>query len=248
MKNARRKITVQLVSLLDLMLVVLFLLFMELSERTQQEEARASQAIEQTEKERNELKVERIEVAQERREAEMIAETAFDQRDLVGKLAAELFNLPDDAVSKLLQQRFPNDPLDEAEVAAMQQEFRKLRGRRGQELVKHLLTFHELRKRADVWELWVSESGVTTLKASDDETSFRAETPREFAAKLFERYRLLAQPKNLVLIVLSYGDVKAATYEAALNGLPLAIDRLQADAAGRTRFEYAVLGYDPKMK
>ena len=248
MKTPRRKITVQLVALLDLMLVVLFLQFMELSERTQMEEARASQAVELTERERDTLKAERIEVAQERREAEMIAETAFDQRDLVGKLAAELFNLPDEAVSKLLQQRFPDDPLDEAEVAAMQQEFRKLRGRRGQELIKHLLTFHELRKRADVWELSVSETGLTTLKAAGDEVSFRSETPREFAAKLFEKYRLMAQPKNLVLIVLSYGDVKAATYEAALTGLPLAIDHLQADAAGRTRFEYAVLGYDPRAK
>ncbi|HLQ43911.1 MAG TPA: hypothetical protein VK137_04215, partial [Planctomycetaceae bacterium] len=171
-----------------------------------------------------------------------------DQRDLVGQLAAELFNLPEATIEKLLRQRFPDDPPDADEIAAMQQEFRKLKGRRGQEVIKHLLTFHEIRKRCDVWELYVSESGITSLKAGDEEGSFRAETPQTFAARLFERYRTLPQPKSLVVVVLSYGDVRASTYEAALTGLPIVIERMQADAAGRTRFEYAVLGYDPQRK
>jgi len=213
--------------LLDLMLVVLFLQFMELAEKS---------------------RAERSAVAEQRQEAELIVERAFDQRDLVGQLAAELFNLPDATIEKLLRQRFPDDPPDADEIAAMQQEFRKLKGRRGQEVIKHLLTFHEIRKRCDVWELYVSESGITSLKAGDEEGSFRAETPQTFAARLFERYRTLPQPKSLVVVVLSYGDVRASTYEAALTGLPIVIERMQADAAGRTRFEYAVLGYDPQRK
>jgi hypothetical protein len=63
---------------------------------------------------------------------------------------------------------------------------------------------------------------------------------------MFERYRTLPQPKSLVIVVLSYGNVRAAAYEAALTGLPTVIEKMQADAAGRTRFEYAVLGYDPQ--
>ena len=227
MSLTRRKITIQLVPLLDLMLVVLFLQFMELEEKS---------------------RAERSAVAEQRQEAELIVERAFDQRDLVGQLAAELFNLPEATIEKLLRQRFPDDPPDADEIAAMQQEFRKLKGRRGQEVIKHLLTFHEIRKRCDVWELYVSESGITSLKAGDEEGSFRAETPQTFAARLFERYRTLPQPKSLVVVVLSYGDVRASTYEAALTGLPIVIERMQADAAGRTRFEYAVLGYDPQRK
>ncbi len=237
----RRRITIQLVPLLDLMLVVMFLQFMELSERSRIEQAHASQAA-------TELNEERAAIAAQRHEAELLAEKAFDQRDLVGQLAAELFNLPDDTIAKLLKQRFPDDPPDADEIAAMQQEFRKLRGRRGQEVVKHLLTFQELRKRCDVWELYVAETGITTLKADSEEIQFRAETSQQFASRLFANYRIQPQPKSLVLIVLSFGDIKASNYEAAITGLPLAIDRLQADAAGRTRFEYAILGYDPRTK
>ncbi len=246
MTMPRRKITLQLVPLLDLMLVVLFLQFMEMSELTRKQEEAAAQAVTDIEQQREELKAERASITEERREAEQVVEKAFDQRDLVGQLAAELFNLPDATIERLLKQRFPEDPPDADEIATMQQEFHKLKGRRGQEVVKHLLTFNEIRKRCDVWELYVSESGVTTLKAGADDGSFRAETPEAFSARLFDRYRMLPQPKSLVLVVLSYGDVRASTYEAALNGLPLAIDRLQTDAAGRTRFEYAVLGYDPQ--
>lgn len=49
-----------------------------------------------------------------------------------------------------------------------------------------------------------------------------------------------------MLVLLTYGDVTAPIYEAALTGLPLAIERMQLEAAGRTRFEYGVLGIEPK--
>jgi hypothetical protein len=246
MKSARRKITLQLTPLLDLMLIVIFAQYMTMSEQSQHDEARASLLVADAERQSRRLAAERAHVAALRHEAEMIAERALDQRDLVAKLASELFHLPDETLAKLLRQRFPDNPPDEAEIAAMTEEFRRLKGDRGQELVRHLLTFHEIRKRCDVWELYVSETGVTTFKAGSGLSEFRANTSADFAAELFARYRRMPQPKSLVLIVLSYGDVRAVTYEAALSGLPLAIDRLQADAAGRTRFEYAVLGYDPQ--
>jgi hypothetical protein len=246
MKSARRKITLQLTPLLDLMLIVIFAQYMAMSEQSQHDEARAAQLVADAEQQSRLLAAERADVAAQRREAELIAEKAFDQRDLVGQLASELFNLPDDTLAKLLRQRFPDDPPSDAEIAAMTEEFRRLKSGRGQELVRHLLTFNELRKRCDVWELYVSETGVTTFKTGGSKSEFRASTTAEFAGELFARYRTMPQPKSLVLIVLSYGDVRATTYEAALTGLPLAIDRLQADAAGRTRFEYAVLGYDPR--
>ncbi len=246
--KARRKITLQLVPLLDLMLVILFLQFMELDERATQAVSAVAQQREQVDAEQQRLKQERRALTAQQREAEQLVEKAFDQRDLVGQLAAELFNLPDETIEKLLRQRFPDDPPDAAQIAAMQDEFRKLKGRRGQEVVKHLLTFQEIRKRCDVWDVYVAESGVTSLRAGNNEGSFRAETPQLFAARLFERYRTLPQPKSLVIVVLSYGNVRAAAYEAALTGLPTVIERMQADAAGRTRFEYAVLGYDPQRK
>lgn len=245
MKTARRKVTLNLMPMLDLMLIVIFAQYLAMQNQSQQDEARAAQAVTSAEEQRQLLEVERLAVAEQRREAEMIAEKAFDQRDLVGQLASELFNLPDETIEKLLKQRFADDPPTDQEVAEMQQEFRKLRGRRGQEVLKHLLTFHELRKRCDVWEVFV-DSDVIKFRANGEESSFRADTPQAFAAQLFASYRRAPQPKSLVLIVLSWGKPRLQVYNAAMKGFPQAILQMQADSNERTRFEYAILGYDPQ--
>ena len=246
MKAARRKITLQLVPLLDLMLIVIFSQYMSMREQSQQDEARAAQAVSSVAEQRQQLDDERAAVAEQRREAEMMADKALDQRDLVGQLASELFNLPDETVAKLLRQRFNDDaPPSAEEVAEMQEEFRRLKGRRGQEIVKHLLTFSEIRKRCEVWELHVADSGITSLKTPSEQTEFRAATAAIFATKLAS-FRTRKEAKNLVLVLLTYGDVTAPIYEAALTGLPLAIERMQLEAGGRTRFEYGVLGIEPR--
>ena len=246
MKSARRKITLQLVPLLDLMLIVIFAQYMSMRELSQQEEARAAQAVSSVEEQRQQLDEERAGLAAQRREAESIADKALDQRDLVGQLASELFNLPDETVAKLLRQRFNDDaPPSAEEIAEIQDEFRRLKGRRGQEIVKHLLTFSELRKRCEIWELYVAESGTASLKTPSEQTEFRAATAEIFGTKLAS-FRTRKESKNLVLVLLTYGDVTAPVYEAALTGLPLAIERMQLEAGGRTRFEYGVLGIEPK--
>ncbi len=245
MINVRRKVTLNLMPMLDLMLIVIFAQYLAMRDQSQHEEARAAQAISSADEQRQLLEVERIAVAEQRREAESIAERAFDQRDLVGQLASELFNLPDETIEKLLKQRFVDDPPTDQEVAAMKDEFRKLRGRRGQEVLKHLLTFHELRKRCDLWEVYI-DSDVISLKANGEESSFRADTPQAFASQLFGSYRKSPQPKSMVLIVLSWGKPRLQVYNAAMKGFPQAILQMQADSQDRTRFEYAILGYDPQ--
>lgn len=246
MKSTRRKITLQLVPLLDLMLIVIFAQYMAMREQSQLHEARAEQAVSSVEEQRQQLEDERAAIAAQRFEAEMIADKALDQRDLVGQLASELFNLPETTVTKLLRERFTDDNApSEEEIAAIQEDFRRLKGRRGQEIVKHLLTFSELRKRCEVWELHVAESGLTTLKTPGEHTEFRAATAEVFASKV-AKFRTRKDAKNLVLLLLTYGDVTAPIYEAALTGLPLAIERMQLEAGARTRFEYAVLGIEPR--
>lgn len=239
MKTARRKVALNLMPMLDLMLIVIFAQYLAMRDQTQHEEARASQAI-------NEVEKTRAALAEERREAALIADKALNERDLVGQLASELFNLPDETVAKLLKQRFRDDePPSDEEIAAIQEEFRRLKGRRGQEVVKHLMTFHEIRKRCDIWELHVADSGLVSLKTPDEQTEFRAATSTAFATKL-ANFRTRKEAKNLVLVLLTYGDVTAPVYEAALTGLPLAIERMQLESGGRTRFEYGVLGFEPR--
>ncbi|MFM9964468.1 MAG: hypothetical protein ACKV2Q_24975 [Planctomycetaceae bacterium] len=246
MKSARRKITLQLVPLLDLMLIVIFAQYMSMREQSQQDEARAAQVVSSVVQQRQQLDEERATIAEQRREAELIGDKALDQRDLVGQLASELFNLPDATIKKLLRERFTDDNSPSAEeIDAIQEDFRRLKSRRGQEIVKHLLTFNEIRKRCEVWELHVAESGLTTIRTPTEHTEFRAATAAIFATKV-ANFRPRRDSKNLVLLLLTYGDVTAPIYEAALTGLPLAIERMQLEAGGRTRFEYGVLGIEPR--
>lgn len=245
MTAARRKVTLNLMPMLDLMLIVIFAQFLAMRDQSQQDEARAAQAVSSAEEQRQLLEVERLAIAEQRREAEAVSEKAFDQRDLVGQLASELFDLPDDTIDRLMKQRFADDPPTEQELAEMRQEFRKLRGRRGHEVLKHLLTFHEIRKRCDVWEVYV-DSDVISLKSNGEETSFRADSPQSFASQLFNSYRQSPQPKGMVLIVLSWGKPRLQVFNAAMKGFPQAIQQMQADSRDRTRFEYAILGYDPQ--
>jgi hypothetical protein len=235
----RRRITLQLVPLLDLMLIVIFAQYMLMREQSQQEEARAAQAVSAADEARAELE-------EQRRQAEFIVAKALNERDLVGRLASELFNLPDETVAKLLKQRFRDDePPSDEEVSAIQEEFHRLKGRRGQEVVKHLLTFSEIRKRCEIWELHVPDTGLASLKTPAEQTEFRVTTAASFASKLAS-FRPRQESKNLVLVLLTYGDVTAPVYEAALTGLPLAVERMQLESGGRTRFEYGVLGFEPR--
>lgn len=171
---------------------------------------------------------------------------ARKQRDLVGRMAIELFDVPSDIVEELLKPRLPGvEARTRAEIERIQQEFRKMSQQSAAEMVRHLLTFHELQKRCDIWNVHISENGAILLQTDQESFEFRARDDKEFEQALFTRYKSLPQPKSLVIILLSYGDAKAVWREAALSGLPRAADRMRADSNGRSRFEYALLGYRP---
>ena len=102
-----------------------------------------------------------------------------------------------------------------------------------------------MRKRCDIWEIYINDTGMAVFSGSGQTHTFRAETAQEFAAEIYERYKTLPQPKSLVIMLLSYGDVKASIYEAAIDGLPVVAERMRTDQSGRSRFEYAVLGFNP---
>ena len=260
MRSAPRRMTLQLTSLLDLLLIVIFAQYMDVRDQTTAVQARAAereQRLEHTEESlaslraayeeaRTALQRERQQLAAFREENEQLSETARrlrEQQQQIGELAAEMFRVPPEILEQALR---PAGSLSPSELEELRQQFRELGEMRGDEMVDHLLTYSELRKRADVWEIHVAENGVMRLDTGERIAQFRAETPEQFAARLFEQYKSLPQPKGLVVMMLSWGEARALWREAALQGLPLAAMRMRDDAAGRTRFEYAVLGYRPR--
>ena len=172
---------------------------------------------------------------------------AIKQRNIVAQVVADLFRVPDQLLRYSLNPRSPTEPLpSKGEITEIRKKFRHLSKGRGWEIVRHLLTYHELRKRCDIWEVYVAENGAMTFQAGKTTHRFRAETAESFETILFKRYKSLPQPKGLVILLLSYGDTKALYYETAVDGLPRATERMQADSNGRSRFEYAIIGFNSK--
>lgn len=116
------------------------------------------------------------------------------------------------------------------------------------ELATFLMAYEEIRKRCDVWEIHLDQRGIANLFVNEHHYQIRITSEEDFQRRFFEVYKSLPQAKGLVIILVSYEDVARTLRETLLLSLPEATERMRTDADGRTRFEYAVIGYLPKTK
>lgn len=253
---ARRKLTFQLMPLLDLLLIVMFAQYLEVRTVARDEAVRreAVQNDLQTELDSaiqqlhslNQKLVGLNELKSERRSLSEEVTRMKSQRDLVGEMVVELFRLPESAVDAIVKDRTSLGPgPGAAEISRLKEQLQKLSKDRGDEVVKHLLTFNELRKRCDLWELYIQHDGQIVFTVGNQKQTIRAEDTETFQSRLFDAYKALPQPKSLVLILVSYGDARLGVRRAVLNGLPSALERIRVDDEGRSRFDFAVLGFRP---
>ena len=269
-----RRLTFQLTPLLDLLLIVIFAQFLDVRDTTTEREQSTTTQLSAAQEElagtqdqlakilaektkaeadreflRKSLQKLKESTASQEVEQKSLEESlkrAHEQRDTIASLVSDLFDLPDETINELIRTRTPeNVRLTPEQVKRLRNEFREFSKQKPGESVRHLLTFEEMRKRCDIWELYINDTGMTVFSGSGQTHTFRAETTEEFATELYERYKTLPQPKSLVIVLLSYGDVKASVYEAAIDGLPIVAERMRTDQSGRSRFEYAVLGFNP---
>jgi hypothetical protein len=211
------------------------------------------------------LEAEREEIEQRERELREALEHALEQQQQVGDIVSELFRVPDELIQELLQQRDSDaGARSAAEIESLKQAFREFGQLRGVAAVKHLLTYEELRKRCDIWEIYITAEGIAIFDAGDASKQFRfreadadsggprtrAEIRAEdetaaqkFADRIFDFYKTLPQSKSVVIMLLSYSKTTSYNWRRpAILGLSKAADRMRADSSGRTRFEYALLG------
>ncbi|TWT63990.1 hypothetical protein [Rubinisphaera italica] len=116
------------------------------------------------------------------------------------------------------------------------------------DLATFLLAYEEIRKRCDIWEIHINSQEVIDVHVGEKTFSIRAVSEDDFQEKLFNLYKSLPQTKGLVIILVSYGEVRAAMRQQVLSSLPAVTDRMRSDADGRTRFEYAVVGFLPEIE
>lgn len=269
MSVAGRRFHFQLTPLLDLLLIVIFAQYLDVTQQAKREtvsaERRVAERRAELEREyaqlRTQIEQERVALVAERErvaensaaseakvdDAEQKLDDVIAQQRRAANLVAELFNVPRELIDQTLAPRPAGAPTRSPQDSErLRDRFRDLASMRGSDVVEHLLSYDELRKRADIWTLRIEQTGEIEFSAGDVQQRFRAATPAEFSAKLFDRYKTLEQPKGLVIVLVSYGDARADVRQAVLNGLPEAVRLMRDDRLGRTQFEYAVLGYIPE--
>jgi|UniRef100_A0A7C4QTA2 hypothetical protein len=251
-----RKLTFQLIPLLDLLLIVVFAQYLEGRIREERQAEATAAHRESLQRQLDEalrqlLALRETMAALEQRAQQADAQASeLDrlrfQRDLIGEVVGEVFRVPEAMLEQVLRQRTAASPGPSADdVAQLKTRWQSLRHERADELVQHLLTFGEMRKRIDLWELHLRENGTCLLQAGSRRVTFRGETPEAFATRLFEAYKTLPEAKSMVLVLLTYGDAKFMLRKAVFDGLPVALERIRLDGGHHSRFEYAVLGYRP---
>lgn len=249
-----RRLTFQLASLLDLLLIVMFSQYLEVqivAEQQTEQMAIAQQAsTADLQSLRHQLEATQKQLQAWEEQQRRIDQTETQQLDQLGRVFGELFRLPESTIQKIIKQRNQDQAgLSSSEAAALKRELQGLAASRGDQIVDHLLTYVEMKKRFDVWELYLQDNGAILVTAGTHQKRVQTgivETPEEFSDELFKIYKSFPQTKSIVLILVSYGDSRLVHRTAVIKGLPLVAERMRADSNGTARFEYAVLGYRPE--
>lgn len=270
-----KRLALQLTPLLDLLLIVIFAQYLEIEQKaTVETEARTVQAArqqylmdqsreqlrhtqevlrniqvfrEQAEQQLAETRAQLDSLEQTQQETQTRLEEVARQRDRVLSAVQQALAGADERVTDLLKQ-LAETPETQRSLSPeqAQQLADDLSQADPRDLAVLLLAYEEIRKRCDIWELHLDNQGRYTLFDGTQRHVFRATTAEEFERRLFETYKSLPQPKSLVILLASFGEVRADLRQNMLLSLPTVIERMRRDASGLVRFEYALIGYLPE--
>ena len=275
MKQSRR-LTLQLTPLLDLLLIVIFAQFLEVREQQVAEGLSAAAAIEEKDAAlarlfevedrlealrqdltESDLRAARSVADADRRARELnVAHQELDralaQHRVLGELVVELFQIPAEDVARILNPRNRSSSTQTPEdLEQLKRRFEQLAMRQSGRMIEHLLSYEEIRKRCDVWNLHVDEKSICTWETDENEHPVRIPFDLKgnvdqgrLLKDMYNLYRSLPQPRSLVILLLSYDRTsKISVTQAMRDILPRLVEQMQADYPGHIRFEYADLGF-----
>lgn len=243
-----RRLTLQLTPLLDLMLIVLFAQYMDIQIVAKQEADRIASEQQSTTEENEALRKQVEEWESQQRNFDRSEQR---EREKLGQLIRELFRVPESLLMKIIQPRSKNEAggLSPADIADLKTKFQQLASSTGEQIVDHLLTFNEMRKQFDIWEIYMTEDGELLITVGPDRQVVKTkpiESPEAFVDAVLQVRKRFPPSKDTVLILCRYGDCRLLHKLSMIRGLPAIAERLRTDGQGKTVFEYAVFGYRPQ--
>jgi hypothetical protein len=268
----RRRFTLQLTPLLDLLFIVLYAQYIDLQEATRREIAQATVQREQAQVAKHEAdklrtdalerlddlnhKLEQADIEKRRlsRELELArAETekesqargdleklAARDRQAIGQMVQNLLRINQDAILGALQGAAP------ADQQKLRVEFEEIKNTSAAGIIHHLRATVELKKRADLWEVYIDDNNTVrlTLVGNVVAENVQVAEPDQLTNTLAEAARQRGEPKSLVVILLSWSNADRRTRDTVRRAVDNLVTVMKAEWPGK-RIEVAPLGYTP---
>ena len=164
---------------------------------------------------------------------------AAEDRNRIAQLASQMLQVPEAVFLQALK------TVPEEQQAELLRKFEALRDKTPGALVQHLLTVDELRKRTDIWEIFLNKDDLVNIKRNGKLVVETLYFPKaaEFQAALARRVKTMEEPKVLVLFAFTWSRESTAAMEDEIR---IGIHGACGELAGhyRTkRFELADLGH-----
>ena len=197
------------------------------------------------------LQGELSEKSQQLANTEDVLEQTEQQQEIIGTLLQELFQVPQADVNAALNPVGPPPGRTTAEIERLKERFRQIAVEQSGRVIEHLLSYEEIRKRCDVWDVHITPDNFLTLGSG--EKSLRMQVPididedfvmDEFVTQFVELSHTLPEPKSLVILMLTY-DRRSQRWatQGTREALPEITLELNRQSDGRTRYDYADLGF-----
>ena len=270
--RTRRRFTLQLTPLLDLLFIVLYAQYIDLQEATRREIAQETvrrqeaenagheaaklrtdalsqlaelnQKVEQFEIEKRrlnrELELARAETQKEGQAREELEKLAAKDRAAIGQLVQGVLKINQDAILEAIQ----GAPTPDRQ--RLRASFEEMNTQSAAAVIHHLRATEELKKRADLWEVYIGDDNAVRLTLVGDVAAenLQVQSPDQLANAIAEAARQRGEPKSLVIILLSWSNADRRTRDLARQALDDVVTVLKADWPGK-RIEVAPLGYTP---
>lgn len=255
---APRRMTFQLTPLLDLLLIVIFAQFMEVQQTSSKSEesleTRVSEMRQRLLADAESLRqkmdlahAERMQKVDQRRNFyDNAFKSVLQQQNQSGEVLAEVFDLSAEEMKDLLKIDPASKQFTPEQRENLRRTLKEMQKKDGRQLLQLLISYGEMRKRCDVWEVHVNSDGAVRFDNGLQTRLIRAESQQEAGEKLFEAYKTFEEPKTLVILLYSYGDTTAGQQQRIRNALPGLMAKMREDSGGRHWFEFAVLGFTPE--
>jgi hypothetical protein len=268
----RRRFTLQLAPLLDLLFIVLYAQYIDLQQATRREIEQATVQREQAQVAKHEAdklrtdalerlndlnnKLEHADIEKRRlaRELELArAETekesqargdleklATRDRQAIGQMVQNLLRINQDAILQALQGA---TPVDQQRLRA---EFEEIKNTSPAGIIHHLRATVELKKRADLWEVYIDDNNSVRLTLVGNVVAEHVQIaePDQLTNTLAEAARQRGEPKSLVVVLLSWSNADRRTRDGVRKAVDNLVTVMKAEWPGK-RIEVAPLGYTP---